>query len=309
MKSFLRYFNLILIGLFAFNSSVQSQNNQIDIDSLKTYIAQNFVDFELNGLSVLVLKDDSIVLDWYQGKAGNNKDIEEQSVYNIASCTKAFTGAAMAQLVADGLIEWDDLVIDYLPDFKLTDPYITTHLTIEDLLCHRSGLGTFYGDLLWYETDRSRKEVIERLQYLPITNRFRDQFGYQNTTYMVAAEILEKVSGKSWEVYLQDLLFTPLGMSYTRANGEELSPEQAVAYPMIDGKEVNITMMHSHAAASLFSNTHDLALWAQMLLNQGILNGNTILNPVVVNDMMTARRIKSINGLRKMTGAQFNTYR
>lgn len=284
-----------------------AQNPANHPDSLTQYIDQAFIDFELHGLSVMIIKDDQIVYDHNWGTAGQGKKADSESVYNIASCTKAFTGAAMAKLVHEGYLNWNDLVIDYLPDFKLKDPYITSHLTIEDLLTHRSGLGTFYGDLLWYETDYTDVEVIERLQYLPITNRFRDQFGYQNTTYIVAGEILKKVTGKTWEEYIRAHFLLPLHMNETATCANDLK-DQKIAYPMIDGEEIGFSMKRTHAAASLFSSTQDLSNWARMLLNEGILDNDTILPAYVVNDMMASRRVRPVGGLAKMAGAQFNGY-
>ncbi len=302
---------LILSFVFIFFLHYQStaqENKSVDLDSLEIYIDSAFINFNIHGISIMIIKDDSIIFDKNMGNAGYSKEVSSNAVYNIASCTKAFTGAAMAQLVNEQKIAWNDLVIDYLPEFKLEDPYITSHLTIEDLLTHRSGLGTFYGDLLWYETNRTTKDVIERLQYLPITNRFRNQYGYQNTMYMVAGEILEQLSGQSWDDYMKTHIFEPLKMTNTQVNGKELDKKQEIAYPMIDGEIVNITMKQSHAAASIFSSTNDLSQWVRMLLNNGILDGDTILPSHVITDMMAPRFIKSVSGLRKMTGAQFSTY-
>lgn len=285
-----------------------AQNPSSNHDSLYQYIDNAFEEFNLHGLSVLIVKNDSIVFDENWGDAGKGQQVESESVYNIASCTKAFTGAAMAKLVNEGLIKWDDLVIDYLPDFKLEDEYIASHMTIEDLLSHRNGLGTFYGDLLWYETDRSNEEIIERMQYLPITNRFRDQFGYQNVTYIVAAEILEKVTGKSWSEFMQEEILNPLKMENTAICATDLKKDQKIAYPMIDNEIIGFSMKHPHAAASLFSSTEDLSRWVRMLLNNGVIEGDTILNAAILEDMMTSRRVKSINGLLRMAGSQFNTY-
>lgn len=298
----------VLIILISIAVSNIAQNPKIHHDSLYKYISNAFNEFELHGLSVLIVKDDSIIFDQNWGNAGKGEETDSESVYNIASCTKAFTGAVMAKLVNDGLINWDDLVIDYLPDFKLEDPYITSHLTIEDLLSHRNGLGTFYGDLLWYETDRTNKDIIERMQYLPITNRFRDQYGYQNATYIVAAEVLNKVTGKSWEEYMQEEILSPLKMKNTAISSKYLKKGQKIAYPMINNEIIGFSMKNPHAAASLFSNTQDLSRWVRMLLNNGIIDGDTILNTAIVADMMKSRRIKNINGLLRMSGAQFNTY-
>jgi len=300
---------LFLLLIFAFLiAGSHAQNPASNHDRLSKYIGQAFDEFHLNGLSVLIVKDDSIIFNENWGDAGKGQKVESESVYNIASCTKAFTGAAMAKLVNEGLLKWDDLVIDYLPDFKLEDDYIASHMTIEDLLSHRNGLGTFYGDLLWYETERTNEDIIERMQYLPITNRFRDQFGYQNVTYIVAAEILEKVTGKSWSEYMQEEILSPLKMKNTAVCATELKEDQKIAYPMIDGEIIGFSMKHPHAAASLFSSTEDLSRWVRMLLNNGVIEGDTILNVATIEDMMTSRRVKNINGLLKMAGAQFNTY-
>lgn len=299
---------IAFILVITFFSTSQAQNPAAHQDSLYQYISQAFDTFQLHGLSVLIVKNDSLVFDHHWGDAGKGQQVESESVYNIASCTKAFTGAAMAKLVNEGLIHWDDLVIDYLPNFKLEDRYIASHMTIEDLLSHRNGLGTFYGDLLWYETDRSNEDIIERMQYLPITNRFRDQFGYQNVTYIVAAEILEKVTGRSWEDYMEQEILLPLKMNHTATCANELIPDQKIAYPMIDDEIIGFSMKHPHAAASLFSNTQDLSRWMRMLLNNGVIEGDTILNAAIIQDMMNSRRVKNVNGLLRMAGAQFNTY-
>ncbi len=298
---------LVLLAILL-SSTLKAQNPANHPDTLRKYIEKTFSDFDLHGLSVLIVKDDSIVFNQNWGTAGKDKQVTSESVYNIASCTKAFTGAAMSQLVNKGLIHWDDLVIDYLPEFKLADPYITTHLTIEDLLTHRSGLGTFYGDLLWYETDRTDEDIIERLQYLPMLNRFRDQYGYQNTMYMVAGEILKKVTGTPWDEYIKQNFIIPLKMGNTTMCGNELNANQEIAYPMIDDKVIGFSMKKPHAAASIFSSTNDLSRWMRMLLNNGILEGDTILPAHVINDMMTPRIVRPVGGLRRMSGAQFNTY-
>ncbi|MCD6090174.1 MAG: serine hydrolase [Bacteroidales bacterium] len=301
------YFPLLFIAFLSFTITVNAQQ-KINTKKLDKQLEQSFQNFELNGLSVLILKDGELLFDKNYGTRDLKNPITSNSLYNIASVTKAFTGACMAKLVNEKKIKWEDLVIDYLPDFKLADPYITTHLTIADLLTHRSGMGTFYGDLLWYETERSNKDILYRMRYLPVTNRFRDQFGYQNNMYIVAAEILEKVTGQDWESYVSENILIPLGMLNTRTSGNKIGENQELAHPIINHKVVDITMKKPHAAASFFTSTSELSHWAEMLLNQGIYKGDTILNPAVVEDMMSGRTLRPVTGLKKMAGANFNTY-
>ncbi len=300
---------LSFLFLLFFGLSIHTQaQKKINTKKLDQQIEQSFQDFELNGLSVLILKDGEIIFDKNYGTRDLKNPTSSNSLYNIASVTKAFTGACMAKLVYEKKIKWDDLVIDYLPDFKLADSYITNHLTIADLLTHRSGMGTFYGDLLWYETERSNEDILHRMRYLPVTNRFREQFGYQNNMYIVAAEILKKVTGQDWETYVSENILAPLGMTNTRTSGNKLEPDQELAHPIINHKVVDITMKRPHAAASFFSSTSDLSHWAEMLLNHGIYKGDTILNPAIISDMMAGRTLLPVAGLKKKAGANFSTY-
>jgi len=301
------YLSVLLIALMAISTKLEAQE-KLNLKQLDKQIEQSFKDFELNGLSVLILKDGNIYFDKNYGTRDLKNPITSNSLYNIASLTKAFTGACMAKLVHEKKLNWDDLVIDYLPDFKLADAYITNHLTIADLLSHRSGMGTFYGDLLWYETERSNQDILHRMHYLPVTNRFRDQYGYQNNMYIVAAEILKKVSGQDWEDYLSEHILLPLQMNNTRTSGNKITVDQELAHPIIHNKVVDITMKRPHAAASLFTSTSDLSHWAEMLLNKGIYKGDTILNASIEEDMMEGRTLRQVSGLKKMAGAHFNTY-
>jgi CubicO group peptidase (beta-lactamase class C family) len=143
---------------------------------------------------------------------GKKDKVTDESLFAIASNTKAFTSAALSILVEEGKISWDDPVQKYLPDFKLYDPYVSANMTIRDLLCHRSGLKTFSGDLIWYGTTYSRKEVIERARYLKPTYGFRSNYGYSNIMFLTAGEIIPVVTGKSWDEFIKENFFEPLGM-------------------------------------------------------------------------------------------------
>ena len=153
------------------------------------------------------MKDNKIIFaKGYGVKSLSKKNpVDENSIYAIGSTTKAFTAAALGKLVESGKIDWDARVIDYIPEFELHDPSITNMFTIRDLLTHRSGLPR--GDLLWYATDFSRQEIIERVRHLAPTYSFRAGFGYQNIMYLTAGQIIPRVTGKSWDDYVQTNLF------------------------------------------------------------------------------------------------------
>src|SRR5699024_1152581 len=131
---------------------------------------------------------------------GKSVPVNNQTLFGIASNSKAFTATALGILVEEGKIEWDAPVVEYLPWFRMSDPYVTREITVRDLLAHRSGLGLGAGDLLWWPgTTYSREEIVRRLQNVPLENSFRSAYAYDNVLYMVAGELIEEVTGQSWE--------------------------------------------------------------------------------------------------------------
>ncbi len=132
-------------------------------------------------------------------------EVDEFTMYPIASITKGFTSTAIGKLVSEGKLNWDDKVQDYLPWFKLYDPYVSENITVRDLLCHRSGLVTFSGDLLWYGTNYNREEIVRRARFLEPEHGFRTNYGYSNIMFIAAGEIIEKVSGMEYDEYIKKL--------------------------------------------------------------------------------------------------------
>src|SRR4051812_38277761 len=151
-----------------------------DLDS---YAARVLKEFEVPGPAVAIVKDGKVVLAKGYGvrKLGEPAAVDENTLFGIASNTKAFTTAALAMLVDEGKINWDDPVVKHLPGFQLYDPYVTREMTIRDLLTHRSGLGLGAGDLLWWPpTDYSREELIGRLRFIKPASSFRSRYAYDN---------------------------------------------------------------------------------------------------------------------------------
>ena len=188
----------LLAFLFSAHIAFSQQNNP---DSLDFYIQKEVADYKIPGLAIGIVKNGRVLFKKGYGylSAIDTAKVNSSTVFPIMSCTKAFTAAALAILVDEGRINWNDKVIKYLPEFKLKDPWITKHLTISDILSHRSGLESFEGDLLWYGTRYSRQEIIRRIAYSPLNNNFRIDFGYQNIMYLVAGMIIEKITGNTWD--------------------------------------------------------------------------------------------------------------
>jgi CubicO group peptidase (beta-lactamase class C family) len=268
--------------------SVQSQDlGNLDLSELDNYIEKARKEWQVPGLSIAIVKNDSIRFSRGYGviKAGHNEPVDENTIFAIASNTKAFTATALAILVDEGKIHWDDRVCTYLPDFSLYDPYISNEIRIRDLLCHRSGLKTFSGDLLWYETNYSRGDVLQRTRYLKPSYGFRYRYGYSNIMYLAAGQAIPKAAGMSWDDFVRHRILEPLGMEHTYITLEEMADETNVAQPhhvdLMAGKTIVLPYMrwdNIAPAGALNSSASDMANWIRFQLQMGEWNGSQIVS-------------------------------
>lgn len=238
------------------------------------------------GMALCVVQDGELLVELAFGERKPGSTVTPETAFNIASCSKAFTTALMAQLVHEGKLAWDDRVVDRLPGFRMSDPWITAHMTLRDLLCHRCGLVTFAGDLLWYGTDYSDAEVLRRMERLPVKNRFREQFGYQNLMYMAAGMVMERVTGKNWEELVEERLLRPLQMNQSHASLQRVPADADRAAPYIDGIEIpDVVFTACKPAAAIYSSVHDLAAWVRMWLAGGAFGERQVVDKNAVNEL------------------------
>lgn len=239
-------------------------------------IAQRaFAAFRPVGMALAVVQDGEPLVELGLGERRAGVPVTPRTLFNIASCSKAFTATLIAQLVRDGKLGWDDRAVDRVPGFRMQDPWITAHMTIADLLSHRCGLVTFAGDLLWYGSDYDDQQVLARIERLPIQQRFREQFGYQNLMYMVAGLAAERAAGSgTWEELVEQRLLQPLGMQDSRASAQRLPADAERAWPHIDGVEVlDHEFVACKPAASIYSSVHDLSAWITALVGKDAQGG------------------------------------
>src|SRR5713226_7943083 len=210
LQKSLRFITLLILVLRPLSHSAAEP---APLQGLDAYVIQAMRDAEVPGLALAVVKDDAIVFAKGYGvrKLGDPAPVDDHTLFAIASTTKAFTAAALGMLVDEGKLRWDDPVTKFLPTFRLYDPYVTRELTVRDLLTHRSGLGD--ADDLWLGSGYGRDEVMRRLRFLKPETSFRSRFGYQNIMYLVAGQIIPAITGKSWEDFVQERIFRPLGMT------------------------------------------------------------------------------------------------
>lgn len=246
------------------------------VAALDAYIAQAREDWKVPGLAVAIVQGDKVLLSKGYGvlQTGATQAVNEHSLFAIASNSKAFTSAALAMLVDEGKLHWDDRVSQHLPWFRLRDPWASADIRVRDLLCHRSGLGTFSGDLLWWGTSYSAREVLERAALLEPAAPFRTKYEYSNLMFIAAGEVIRAVSGLSWEQFVEQRIFSPLNMSRSVTSTKDLSAKGNFATPHKTYTDRNqpIEWMNwdvMGAAGGVISSVHDMSKWMQCQLAQG----------------------------------------
>jgi len=253
-----------------------------DIDGYANTVISTWKDSGA-GMAIAIVKDDKVVFSKGYGvrELGKPEAPDANTVFAIASNSKAFTTASLAILVDEKKLNWDDKVAKYLPNFRMYDTWVTSELTIRDLVTHRVGLDTFSGDLLWYETTYSADEMLKRVQYLPRFSSFRTRYGYQNLMFVAAGQVIEKVSGKPWCAFVTERLLTPLGMSRTTCSIKDLPDNAAFPHSESGGKMRRLLRGNvdgAAAAAGLNASVIDLSKWVRTQLGKGKFEGKEIFS-------------------------------
>jgi CubicO group peptidase (beta-lactamase class C family) len=265
--------------------SAQAQQPPPDFDN---YVKRVMETFTVPGLSVAIVKDGKIVLAKGYGvrRMGDPTPVDGRTRFGIASNTKLFTATALALLVEEGRIEWDKPVTTYLPGFAMSDPYVTHELTVRDLLVHRSGLGLGAGDLLWWPPSTyNRKEIAQRIRYIPLATSFRSAYAYDNVLYLVAGELIEAVSGQPWEDFVRTRILRRVGM-----NDSDVRHSGAMERGNVAGThaEVNDTVRpvapftsdNTNPAGGIMAGAADMARWLLVQLDSGkVGDGSRLFSP------------------------------
>ena len=260
------------------------------IDSLTELVINTF---SVPGIAVGVVKDGKLIYAKGHGVANINtgKKVDENTLFGVASNSKAMTAAALGILVEEGKVKWDDRVTDYIPEFKMYDPYVTDAFTIRDLLTHRSGLGLGAGDLMMFPdgSNFNKQDIIHNLRYLKPVSAFRTKYDYDNNLYIVAGEVVARASGKSWEDFVEQRIMQPLGMKSTAASLYRLKDKTNCIRPHapVDGKlqVLDIDWSESaNAAGGIWSNITDWSKWVILQMNHGKY-GDSLKNRIFSDDI------------------------
>ena len=269
-------FLFIFLTLYFINSFPQSGTRSFITDSLDVYVENALTIWQVPGTAICIVKDGEVVLAKGYGfrEAGKDDKVDENTLFMIGSNTKAFTGTALALLEHEGKLSLDDKVQKYLPDFTMKDPWVASQLNLTDIVSHRMGMETFQGDFMYWTSDLTLDEVIQKFGQLTPTYSFRTKWGYTNAGYSIAGKIIEKVSGKTWGEFLKERIFLPLNMNRTLSFSEELKTADNVAIPhtIIDEQTVSIPIPdidNLAPAGSISSSVKDMSSWLIAQLRKG----------------------------------------
>jgi len=271
---------------------VPDKNVDKKIKKLQKYVNDILVDSKVPGLALGIVKDGKVIL--AEGFGYRNLEqklpVTSKTLFAIGSCSKAFTTLAIGMLSEEGMVDWDEPVRTYLPSFTVKDSYISANMTVRDLVTHRSGLPRH--DALWYGSTLSRKELFDRLKYLDFSAGFREKYQYNNLMFMTAGYLVGQVTNSTWEKFVADRIFKPLGMNNSNFSVEvsEKSSDFAQPYRINEKKVEKIPFRNIDEigpAGSINSCIDDMLKWIQFHLEKGIVGEKQLVTESEMNDMHT----------------------
>lgn len=307
---------VLLIGILSINFAIaQSKTLSKQLKDFDAYVENARQQWDAVGLAIAVVKDNNVIFKKAYGvqELNTNKAVDNNTLFACASTTKLMTATCMGMLVDEGKVNWNDPVIKYLPEFQLYDPYVTREMRVKDLFLHNSGVGNT--DFLWAFMDISSEEVLERMRLVEPSYSFRSSFIYQNIFYLAAGQLIEKVSGKTWEAFVKERIFNPLGMSNTYPT-LQAAPNTNKTKPHIkvDGKLMVIEDMSADAigpAGSVWSSIEDISKWTKTMLDSGKYANERLVKPNTWEEITRVHTLVPSNEFyptAQLTKPNFTTY-
>jgi len=303
--------NKLYILLLLISCTLSAQITEPQVDEL---VNRTLATFDVPGIAVAIVKDGKVVLAKGYGVKSivTKQKVDANTLFGIASNSKAFTSAAIAILADEKKLDWDDKVTKYIPEFKMYNDYVTDEFTIRDLLSHRSGLGLGAGDLMIWPDGHNftPADIIANIHFLKPVSGFRTKYDYDNLLYVIAGEVVARVSGKSWTEFVEQRIMQPLQMNKSAASWNRLKDSSNVIAPHvpIDGK-LEVIQRYKNpifdAAAGIYSSVNDMSKWAIMQLNNGKYgpDNKTLFSEKEHNEMWSPQTI-----IPAKTIAPYNTH-
>lgn len=296
-------------------TTLYSNDKQIEkqLKGFDAYVENTLKAMNAPSVAIAIVKNGKIVY----AKGYGYRDVEkklpadENTLYAIGSSTKAFTSTSIGILVDEGKLEWEKPVINYMPEFKLKDDYITQHITTVDMLSHRTGLPRH--DFVWLYNKGTRKEMLERMQYFDFSAGFRQTFQYNNFMFMAAGYMIEKISGETWETFVKEHILTPLKMDHTFYTNANMFKTENYAEPYIYNND-SLTKMDFFdfdeigmaPAGAIKSNVLDMGNWLIMNLNGGTFDGKEIIKKATLEELQSPQMV--VGGISSLAEYTFSAY-
>ena len=307
---------LTILATFLLCSSSFAQDASKS-NKLNAMIEEGMKEWQIPGLSAVVVKNGKVVFKKTYGikDIETKEPVDDNTLFSMASTTKALIAISLGILVDQNKISWEDTVIDHLPLFKLSDPYITADARVIDLLTHNLGIGN--ADLLWVINNLSTAETIDKFKYAKKTYPLRGGFTYQNIMYVVAGELIEAVSGQHWTAFVENEILKPLEMTRTQTKSIDIMKAGNYTTPHyndLDDGIVKVDYTFSDqigAAGMVWSTTNDVSNYLTFLVNDGVFKGDTIIQPATFQYLFKPHSILTENDVyptNKLTKPKWNTY-
>ncbi|MFT3933493.1 MAG: serine hydrolase [Chitinophagaceae bacterium] len=289
----MRFFTLTAACLLVFHflQAQKKDDNTKTIAAFDDYVKKALPLWQTPGISIAVVKDGNVVFKKAYGlrETGKTLPYTTTTLSTCASTTKAMTATCMGMLIDQGKVKWTDKVADILPSFKLADPYSTSQITVLDLFTHNAGLGN--ADMLWV-SGYSREEIMQHMQLMSPSYSLRSSFIYQNLMYIVAGEVIHKLTGKTWDEFITESIFKQLGMNNTYADYSSLTAGMDITAPHFKDKDSIKAIPYLHKdnigpAGGVWSCADDMAKWLLCVLDSTKINGKRLLQPDTYAAMFT----------------------
>jgi CubicO group peptidase (beta-lactamase class C family) len=283
-------------------SALPATAQAVDGKAVDAVVQEAMQSWQIPGASLAIVRNDEVIYLKGYGvrEAGTERPVTPDTLFAIASCTKAFIGAAMARLVDDGKLRWDDPVRKHVPFFRLADPLADSQVTLRDLLCHRTGLSRH--DLLRFATGWEHEEVIRRVGLVPLTKPFRTTYQYNNIMYTTAGLAVGSACGGTWEEYVRERFFGPLGMTTAVCTTAAAEANPNLARPHWRKPDSTVAPApwmrfdRGNAAGSIHASARDMANWVRFQLGDGTFEGNRVLSKAQLDETHTPQMVVRLDG-------------
>lgn len=292
-------FLILFVSLFIYSPLLtQEKTQEVNLKGFSEFINKTMKEWNVPGLAISIVKDGKVIFSEGFGFRDVKKGLKvtPRTLFAIGSCSKAFTATTMGILVDEGKLDWDKPVREYLPSFKLKDPFASEGMTPRDLVCHRSGLPRH--DLMWYNSSATRKELFDRLRYLEPSKDFRTVFQYQNLMFMTAGYMVGQIMRTTWEEFVQKRILEPSGMNDSNFSVEDSKKAQDFALPYAERNEKVVEIPFRNIdtvgpAGSINSNVTDMAKWVLLNLNKGKVGEKQIISDTSLKEIHSPQMISS----------------